>query len=342
VSNYEDVLPIERIATRLVEATGDERWREPLVELIAGGTSKLTFELSSAAGSLILRRPPSGVLLPSAHDMMREARVQGALAQTSVSVAPIVLVEDSVDLIGARFYVMEKVDGLVIRDEVPAGYADSAADRIAMADALVDTLVELHAVDPAAVGLADYGRPDGYLARQVRRWSDQWQRSKTHDVAPVKELARRLATVEFASPGPAIVHGDYRLDNCLMDVASPARVTAVLDWELSTLGDPLADLGMLLFYWCGAGESAPVLTSAVTAEAGFPDRAHLAQRYAERSGVDLEALSWYVAFSHFKFAVIAQGIAARVAAGSMAGQSFGDLDDEVFRIAADGLDRLND
>ena len=290
----------------------------------------------------VLRRPPLGHVLPTAHDMGREARIQRALEGTSVPVPKIVLTEPGADLLGVPFYVMEKVPGHIIRDELPDGYAQTPAEKLALTDALVDVLAELHAVDPEAIGLGDYGRPHGYLERQIRRWNGQWEKSKTHEVAAVDELGAQLVTLRPESQRASIVHGDYRLDNCLMALADPARVAAVLDWELSTLGDPLTDLGLLLFYWREPGEDKPALTPAVTRSPGFPGRAHLVERYARRTGAQLDDMAFYEAFAYFKFAVIAQGIAARVAAGSMAGQDFGDLDQEVTKIAEDGLSRLKE
>jgi len=240
------------------------------------------------------------------------------------------------------FYVMEKVPGHVIRDQMPDGYAETPAEKLALADALVDVLADLHAVDPEAIGLGDYGRPHGYLERQIRRWNGQWEKTKTHEVKAVDELSGRLTRLLPESQREAIVHGDYRLDNCLMALADASRVAAVLDWELSTLGDPLTDLGLLLFYWREPGEDKPALTPAVTRNPGFPRRAHLAERYARRTGAQLDDIAFYDAFAHFKFAVIAQGIAARVAAGSMAGQDFGNLDQEVLKIAEEGLSRLEE
>src|SRR4051812_34974746 len=175
----------------LVAATGDDRWRTCEASLITGGKSNLTFELRSPAGELILRRPPSGDLLPTAHDMGREARVQRALAGSAVPVPSIVLRDDG-ELLGVPMYVMAKVAGRVIRDEVPPGYAESAADRMAMADVLVDVLAELHAIDPAEVGLADYGRPEGFVERQLRRWTTQWRRTMTEPVSAMDELLARL------------------------------------------------------------------------------------------------------------------------------------------------------
>jgi aminoglycoside phosphotransferase (APT) family kinase protein len=341
VSNADLVRP-DRLGPVLADATGDGRWRSLDAALIAGGKSNLTFELTSAAGALILRRPPSGELLPSAHDMGREARIQRALEATSVPVPKIVLTEPDADLLGVPFYVMEKVPGHIIRDELPDGYAQTPAEKLALSDALVDVLADLHAVDPEAIGLGDYGRPHGYLERQLRRWNGQWEKSKTHEVAAVDELGAQLAKLQPESQRASIVHGDYRLDNCLMALADPARVAAVLDWELSTLGDPLTDLGLLLFYWREPGEDKPALTPAVTRNPGFPGRGHLVERYARRTGAQLDDMAFYEAFAYFKFAVIAQGIAARVAAGSMAGQDFGDLDQEVTKIAEDGLSRLKE
>jgi aminoglycoside phosphotransferase (APT) family kinase protein len=239
--------------------------------------------------------------------------------------------------------VMRRVAGVVVRASFPEGYATEPADRVAVAGALVDVLADLHAVHPDAIGLADYGKPHGFLERQIRRWNSQWEKSKAHEVKAVDELGGRLAGMAPESQRSSIVHGDYRLDNCLMAPADPAQVNAVLDWELSTLGDPLTDLGLLLFYWREPGEEQSALTPTVTQSPGFPRRAHLAERYAQRTGAHLGGLAFYEAFAHFKFAVIAQGIAARVAAGAMAGQDFGtpdQLDQEVLKIAEGGLSRL--
>ena len=284
----------------------------------------------------MLRRPPDGPLLPRAHDMGREARVQRALAGTAVPVAAILL-EDAGDLIGVPFYVMEKIDGYVIRGALPAGWADAAGQRRAVADVLIDTLADLHAIDPEAVGLSGYGRPSGLGERQVRRWSDQWERSKSRDIPAVDELGRRLRENPPTGPGGSIVHGDFRIDNTILGKDMPPQVKAVLDWELSTLGEPLADLGMFMFYYREPTDARPRMTPAPTMQPGFPSRAYLAERYATRAGADLSHLSSWVALAHFKSAVIAQGIAARVQAGSMAGQEFGDIGGEVDRIAAEGV-----
>jgi aminoglycoside phosphotransferase (APT) family kinase protein len=335
-----DLVRLDQLGPALAHATGDGRWCSSNATLIAGGKSNLTFEVTSEAGVVILRRPPSGELLPSAHDMGREARIQQALAGTSVPVPRVVLREATGELLGVPFYVMEKVAGHVIRDQMPEGYAETPGEKLALANALIDALAELHEVEPKAIGLGDYGRPHGYLERQIRRWNGQWEKTKTHEVAAVDELGGRLARLLPEGQRESIVHGDFRLDNCLMALADPSRVAAVLDWELSTLGDPLTDLGLLLFYWREPGEDERVLTPTVTRNPGFPTRVHLAERYAQLTGSQLDHIAFYEAFAHFKFAVIAQGIASRVAVGAMAGQDFGNLDKEVLKIAEEGLIRL--
>ena len=336
-----DLIRLDVVGPALAKTLGDDRWKQAQASLVAGGKSNLTYVVTSDAGQVVLRRPPSGHLLPRAHDMGREARVQQALAGTPVPVPKILLVDQG-DLIGVPFYVMAKVDGYSIRDDLPPGFAETPADRRGIADVLVDTLADLHAVDPAQVGLADFGRPTGLGERQVRRWSEQWEHSKDHEVPGVDELARRLRERPPQGPGGSIVHGDYRLDNCLLAPQMPPQVTAVLDWELATLGDALADLSLMLVYWREAGETPPVMTPATTMLPGFPPRSYLAERYAARTGADLSELPAWVALSNFKCAVIAQGIAARVKAGSMAGQDFGDLGGEIERLADDGLAALTE
>jgi len=334
----------ESIGPRLAEATGDDRWRAPHARLITGGKSNLTFELTCDAGAVILRRPPSGAILPRGHDMSREARVQRALAATDVPVARIIL-ECTDEVIGVPCYVMEKVPGHVVFHEFPAGYSEGPRDRRDVSLALIDVLADIHCVDPQAIGLGDYGKPDGFVARQLKRFGGQWELSRTHEVPAVNELHARLISLlpEVRESGRgSLVHGDYRLDNVILDAHDPARVRAVLDWELSALGDPLTDLGLLLFYWREAGDPVSALLPAITAEPGFASRREITEHYVQRTGADLSQLAFYEALAHFKFAVIAQGIAARVAAGAMAGQDFGDLDDEVLWIAEEGLALLDD
>lgn len=330
------LLDLAAIGMRLASVTAEPAWRECTATLVTGGKSNLTFELRSSAGAVILRRPPIGKLLPRAHDMGREVRIQAALRATPVPVAQILFYDDG-PLIGVPCYVMVKVPGRVVRDALPPYWAESTADRRRLSFALVDTLVALHSVDYQAVGLGDYGRPDGFVERQIRRWTGQWERSRTRDVPAVAELARRLATRVPPSGAARLVHGDYRLDNCVLDEGDPGTIRAVLDWELSTVGDPLADVGGLLYFWREPGERHGALTPGVSHLPGFPTRAELADRYARQTGRDLSDIGYYQALAHFRYAVITQGVATRAAVGAMGGQHFGNLDDEVHKIAADGL-----
>jgi aminoglycoside phosphotransferase (APT) family kinase protein len=284
------------------------------VDLIAAGMSNLTYVVTPEGGSpddaVILRRPPTGAVLATAHDMVREHRVISALAGTPVPVPRTLHLATDTSVLGAPFYVMERVVGVHVVTELPPGYADGPPERRAIAEGLMDVLADLHAV----------GRPEGFLERQVRRWTKQWDATRDTDRPALDALAARLAETVPTSQRSGITHGDYRLDNCLLDPATPGRIRAVLDWEMSTLGDPLTDLGMLFVYWPEAGEGREISLSQVTTLPGFPTRRELAERYAQRSGADLSHLNWYVGFAFFKFAAIVAGIVARSAAGAMAGK----------------------
>jgi aminoglycoside phosphotransferase (APT) family kinase protein len=299
--------------------------RPPLTfSLIAGGRSNLTFRVADAvSGSWVLRRPPLGSVLASAHDMGREHRVMAALAPTPVPVPPVVGLCTDESVNGAPFYVMEFVDGLVLRDET-AMTGVSEPVRWAAAESLVDVLARLHEVDPDAVGLGDLGRKEGYVERLLRRWRGQWEQSRTREIPLVEEVAERLAR-DIPHQGPAtIVHGDYRLDNAIV-APEDGQLRAVLDWELCTLGDPLADVGLLMVYWTEPEDEVSPLFWAPTRAPGFPGRKEVAARYAERSGRDLSELDYYVALGLWKIAVILEGVYARYAAGAY-GQT-----DESFR-----------
>ncbi len=308
----------------LASVLGDRRWHDVTVELIAAGMSNLTYVVTPAGGTVddavILRRPPTGAVLATAHDMAREHRVISALGPTAVPVPRTLHLCTDTAVLGAPFYVMERIVGLHVVGELPAGYADRPEQRRAIGDGLVDVLADLHAVDPAAVGLGDFGRPEGFLARQVRRWTGQWDATRDRDRPQMDALAARLAGTVPQTRRTGVVHGDYRLDNCLLDPQRPGGIRAVLDWEMSTLGDPLTDIGMLYVYWPQAGEDSVAGQSTVTALEGFPTRAEVAARYSGRSGLDLADLHWYVGFAYFKFAAIVAGIVARSAAGAMAGK----------------------
>ncbi len=330
----------------LVDALGDPAWRGSTVSLISGGKSNLTYRVDSPAGSVVLRRPPLGHVLPTAHDMAREHRVMAALADTPVPVPRMLHLCTDPAVLGAPFYVMERVEGHVCREELPPGYADAPEQRALIGEGLVRVLADLHAVDPAGVGLAEFGRPEGYLARQVARWGKQWDATRLPGHEALDVLAGRLAASVPRSARSSVVHGDYRLDNTLLHPSEPGRIAAVLDWEMSTLGDPLADLGMLLVYWSQADDGADRDTAAVVRSAtslpGFPPRAQVAELYAATTGCDLTPLPWYVAFSFFKLAVVCAGIVARVRGGAMVGPGFEGIEDRIAPLVHLGTATLAD
>ncbi len=301
-------------------------------ELIPGGRSNLTFAVEDGNGRrLALRRPPVSHVLPTAHDMGREHRIISALASTPVPVAPALGYCEDAGVNGSPFYVMGFVDGHVVRDGAAARLLGDGARRHA-GEALVDVLADLHAVDPDAVGLGDLGRREGYIARQLRRWHRQYSQSTADGLATVPaidtvhdELAARMP-----GQGPAtIVHGDYRLDNTIL--GDDGEVRAVIDWEICTLGDPLADVGLLLVYWTEPGEESPLADAPTTVE-GFATRAELVARYGVRTGRAVGDLSYYVAFGYWKLACILQGVVARFLSGAAGGDRTG-MDDIQGKIA---------
>lgn len=294
-------------------------------EVIPGGRSNLTYVVGDGAQRFVVRRPPLAHVLPTAHDMRREATMMQALAETRIPVPRVLAYCPDDSVLGTPFYVMGYVDGHVVRDALPAQFPDTPATRRAMSVTLIDTLVALHGIDPASVGLGQFGHPEGFLARQVRRWWQQWEASKTRELPSMDELHRRLeATLPAQSPA-GIVHGDYRLDNVMFAPDDPSRIVAVVDWEMSTIGDPLCDLGLLLVYWADTSDEAAASTlhgRAITVEDGFYRRADLLNAYAAGSTRDLSALDWYVALGAYKLAIIAEGITARYLMGMTVGEGF--------------------
>jgi aminoglycoside phosphotransferase (APT) family kinase protein len=316
----------EVIGPHLAEVLHDARWRDCRVALISGGKSNLTYRVACDAGEVVLRRPPLGHVLPTAHDMAREYRVVSALHGTRVPVPRTFYLADSGSVLGVPFYLMERVVGHICRNQLPPGYAATPAEREAIGGALIETLAYLHVTDPAAVGLADFGRGTGFMERQLRRWSKQWESSKTADLPALESLRDELAGTVPEQAAVTIVHGDFRLDNTILHPTRPGEIVAVLDWEMSTLGDPLADLGALLAYWSEPGDDDVVVAArvvpSVTSAEGFPSREEIVRRYAEITGFDVTGIAWYLAFAYFKLAVVAQGIAVRVAGGAMLGSGF--------------------
>ena len=302
-------------------------------DVIAGGHSNLTYRVTGADGvRYVLRRPPLGHRLASAHDMGREHRIIHALGDSAVPVAPSLGFCDDPSVNDAPFYVMGFVDGHVLRDRLTSEATLSVAARRTASESIVDTMAAIHAVDLDAVGLADLGKHEGYIARQLKRWYGQWNAQKTRDLPAVDtvhdELSRRIP-----EQGPAaIVHGDYRLDNCM--IGDDGRVVAVLDWEICTLGDPLADVGLLQVYWTGPNDELSAWVGSATTAEGFLDRADLAERYATVSGRDLSQLPFYISFAYWKLACILEGVYARYLGGALGQRDPAEL--EPFKLQVDG------
>ncbi len=290
-------------------------------ELIAGGHSNLTYAATDATGHrYVVRRPPLGHVLATAHDMSREHKIISALGPTNVPVAPALGLCTDESVNGAPFYVMDFVDGHVLRDAGAAEAITRDARRNASLS-IADTLAGIHAIDPDAVGLGDLGKKDGYIGRQLKRWYSQFQQSQTRELKVVDEVHDALAA-RIPEQGPAgIVHGDYRLDNCMTDV--DGNVIAVLDWEICTLGDPLADVGLLMVYWTEASDATPMLLTAPTTVDGFLSREEMLDRYAKTSGRDLSQIDFYVAFGYWKLACIVEGVYARYVGGAMGSDASG-------------------
>jgi aminoglycoside phosphotransferase (APT) family kinase protein len=287
-------------------------------DLVAGGRSNLTFSVTDANGrKWVLRRPPTSHVLASAHDMGREHRLIAALGPTDVPVPVAVGLCTDESVNGADFYVMEFVEGTIVRDPTTAEKLFTEEQRRHMGEDIIDTLVAIHAVDLKDVGLDDLARHEGYIERQLKRWHTQFTASAAQNerTVPVIDEMHDFLAARIPEQGPAaIVHGDYRLDNCM--IAADGSVAAVLDWELCTLGDPLADMGLLMVYWNEADESRTGLPTA-TGLPGMPTRAELKQRYAEATGRDVAELDFYVSFGYWKLACILEGVFARYAHGAM-------------------------
>jgi len=320
-------------------------WLAPLVgglrgslraAVIAGGRSNLTYVIGDDEREWVLRRPPLAHVLPTAHDMQREYRVISALGPTDIPVPQTIGLCTDPDVLGVNFYVMELVDGHVIRDRLPDDYPDTQDTRATLSRVLMQTLGRLHDVDPAAVGLENFGKPAGFLARQVARWWMQWEASKTRELPEMEELRRRLEAGLPEQGPPGIVHGDYRLDNVMFAPADPSRILAILDWEMCTLGDPLADLGLLMVYWSDPGDSMELISglalSPITQQPGFLTRREIIAEYSRSSSRDLSNLAWYNCLGFYKLAIVAEGIHARFLMGQTVGEGFDLMGSRVPRL----------
>jgi aminoglycoside phosphotransferase (APT) family kinase protein len=312
---------VETIAVRPDERFDEERvsafLRESGIEVGAleveqfpAGQSNLTYLLRSGDWEAVLRRPPLGPVAPRAHDMAREFHILDHLHPSfSLAPRPYVLCEDT-SLIGAPFYVMERRHGLILDQDLPAGWSPSPELHHGIAESVVRVLVDLHAVDWQSAGLGEIGRPEGYMRRQVGGWIERYSRARTVEIAGVDELCSWLDDNLPESPEPTVVHNDYKLNNLLLDGTDPRRINAVLDWEMATVGDPLSDIASLVVYWSEPGEAETIMAGlrSVTSEPGFPARDEIVELYSRLSGRDLSGLRWYVAFAYFKLGVIIQQI----------------------------------
>jgi aminoglycoside phosphotransferase (APT) family kinase protein len=296
-----------------------------------GGHSNLTYDLAFGDVELVLRRPPFGPVPPRAHDMAREYRVLAAVhPHFAYAPKPYLLCEDT-SVIGSVFYVMERRRGIVIRGEEPPGMTEETRRQVS--GAMIDTLARLHAIDVAATGLDALGKPAGFVARQIRGWTERWHGSKTSDVPDMEWLAKWLE--ERIPPDPpraTLVHGDYKLDNVMLDPADPTKLVGVFDWEMSAIGDPLVDVGILLCYWVHAVSDDDAMPN-VTKRPGWFTHDELLARYAERSGTSVEQIAVYEVFAVFKLAVVIQQIYARFVRGQTDDPRFEPLGERVAWLA---------
>ena len=335
-----DRAEVEALLRRNVE---DLPEGELKVRQFPSGASNLTYLLELGTWEGVLRRPPLGPIPPKAHDMGRESGILRKLNDVyPLAPKPLFFCDDEV-VIGAPFYVMERREGVVIDDSWPEGVEPDAKLKAGISRTVVDTLVELHAVDVGEAGLDDLGRPEGFLERQADAWVSRYEKAKTEEIGEVEALMGWLLADVPESPPPTIIHNDYKLNNLVLDPEDPTTVRAVLDWEMATVGDPLFDLAVSLSYWTEPGdpEDLKAVMPTVTSEGGFMSRAALVERYAEKSGRDLSRMHWYVVFGYFKLAVILQQIFARYEKGQTKDERFARFGERVRTLIlhAEGLSR---
>jgi aminoglycoside phosphotransferase (APT) family kinase protein len=303
---------------------------------IGDGHSNVTFTLSTG---VVLRRPPRGPLPPSAHDVLREARLLRALEPTPVRSPRVLAVCEDTAVIGAPFYVMEQIEGDVVTNSLPEAL-DVPPERSRIADELIDALVELHAVDWTAIGLEGFGKPSGYLERQLRRFTGLWEHNRTRELEAFEQVGAWLAAHIPQSPAATIVHGDYRLGNTMLAHGAPARLIAIFDWEMATIGDPLADIGYMMIHWTQADDPphSRFNLQSVTSLPGFPTRQELVGRYEERSGRSVQALNWYVTLALWKAVAFMEGNYKRAISGSTDDPYLKSFGDGVIELAQRALD----
>ncbi len=332
-----DVLDLAKLETHL-RAEGVAVAGPLSAQLISGGRSNLTFSVTDGSARWAVRRPPAHGRTASAHDVAREFRVTSGLAGTAVPVAqPVLLCEDE-SVLGAAFTVVEWVDGLIVRDR--DDLTELTDDQVnAVATNLLETLVALHAVEPGAVGLGEFGRPAGFLTRQVALWRRQWDSVRTQDVPDLERLHERLAADIPAESAATVVHGDFRIDNTILARTDPTVVAAVVDWELSTLGDPITDVALMCVYRNPALDVILGMPAAWTSPR-LPSADDFAQSYAKSSGRDLGRWPFYLGLAYFKLAVVAEGIAHRALAGADAGPGAAQAAAAVPALVASGLEAL--
>ncbi|HKV41926.1 MAG TPA: phosphotransferase family protein [Blastocatellia bacterium] len=328
--------------TRLPELMPGEsydRSSAAVVEQFPGGHSNLTYLVRLGGHQFVLRRPPFGPVAPTAHDMPREFKLLAAIhPHFSLAPKPYLVCEDR-SVIGAPFYLMQRRRGLVIRGEMPAEIAGDPSAPRRISESMIDTMASLHAVDINATGLVSIGKPAGFMARQIRGWADRWQRAKSSELAEIDSLVSWLSERLPPDPDPVnpptLVHNDFKLDNLMLDYGDPSRVVAVLDWEMCTVGDPLADLGLLLCYWPEKDDpdDRRESISLVTTEPGWLKRAELTELYSKKADRDLSRIAFYEVFALFKIAVVLQQIYIRYLRGQTHDERFKDFDKRVAGLA---------
>ena len=309
------------------------------VEQFPSGHSNLTYRVTWCGREMVLRRPPFGSKVKSAHDMSREFRVLSKLLKAYPLAPEVIHYCDDTEVLGATFYLMEPVRGIVLRQKLPAGLEISAATARQLSENFIDNLARLHSLDYAAIGLGDLGKPQGYLERNVKGWIERYRNSATHDVREVESIVAWMVRNLPSSNDAALIHNDYKYDNVVLDPSDITRIVGVLDWEMCTVGDPLSDLGTTLAYWAEANDAISLsgIGSAPTAVPGALSRQQLVERYQSASGRDINNITFYLTFARFKIAAIVQQIYYRYAQGLTRDERFACMPSKVAALMAASL-----